>query len=250
MSWFRRAEAAELAADGPSAAPPVPAEYPSPGLKLALEVHVRRGASVLELGPLLSANLRVFCALGVRLRVVDLETSLAESGMVEPPVGAAWERALPGLLPFATGERFDLILAWDLPNYLGSKRWQPLAARLAAQLATGGALHLLARIDKEMPARPSRYRIAEPGVLSEERTTSERVPAPRFSHAEVEKLNPGLAAAKSFLGKHGVQEFLLEHSEELHLPPRRVAQARKHPPSPAIRIPPEARPKPRSGPRS
>jgi hypothetical protein len=248
LSWFRHAEtAAEPAVEAAPSAPPAPAEHPSPGLKLALETYARRGASVLELGPLLAANLAVFCELGVRLRVVDLESSLAEAGMAEPPTGAAWERALPELVPFAADERFDLILAWDLPNHLGRERWQPLAARLAAQLAPGGALHLLVRIDKEMPARPSHYRIVEPGILSEERRTSGLVPAPRFSHAEVEKLTPGLAAAKSFLGKHGVQEFLLEHSEELHLPPRRVAQARKRPPSAAIRIPPEARPKPRSG---
>jgi hypothetical protein len=242
VTWFRRSEATATTGSAPAApvapptSPPPPAHHPAPGLKLALDRHARPGCAVLELGPLLAANLAVFNAAGVRLRVLDLESVLAEESFGDLPA-AAWERRLGELLRFGEQERFDLVLAWDLPNYFPRERWLPLAQRIGAHLAPAGAVHVLARTGREMPARPSRFRIEQSGVLDEEILTHAHVPAPRFSHHEVETLHPGLAAAKSFLGKQGMQEYLLEHSEELHLPPRRVAQARNRPPSPAIRVP-------------
>ena len=40
-------------------------------------------------------------------------------------------------------------------------------------------------------------------------------------------LSLALVAPRSHLGKHGVQEYLLEHAAEHNLPPRPTAQLRK-----------------------
>jgi hypothetical protein len=141
--------------------------------------------------------------------------------------GALWERRLPELLPLREGERFDLVLAWDLSNYVGRERWPAVARRITARLSERGSFHLLVRVGADMPARPCRYRIVEPGIISEEVLDAARVPAPRLPHAEVEKLHPGLVAPRSHLGKHGVQEYVLEHAEAYDMPPRPIAQPRK-----------------------
>jgi hypothetical protein len=134
---------------------------------------------------------------------------------------------LPAALALSAEQHFDLVLVWDLPNYLGRQRWPAVAHLLVEKLAPGGMLHLLARGGKAMPAVPGHFRITAAEAVREETRTPDTLEPPRFSHGEIERLNPGLAAARSFLDKHGVQEFLLEHASELNLPPRPVAQARK-----------------------
>lgn len=237
MSWFRRGSNAVAAqslaspaspASGaaPASSAPAPlltAQHPAPGLKSALDALPRPGALVLDLGPALAANIAFFCSLGARLRIVDLVTDLAEMSSSGPD---SFKKMLPMALPLAPEEKFDLVLTWDLANYVGRERWPTLAAHLTAHLAERGAVHLLSRIVAEMPALPCRYRITEPGTLEEELVTDATVPAPRFSHAEIEKLHPGWVAPRSFLGRHGVQEFLLEPASAHNLPPRAVAKPR------------------------
>lgn len=233
MGWLHRtadrAEAATLVAP-PAAAEPPPApareEHAAPGLRHALEQLPRPGASVLDLGPALAANVAFFEALGARLRIADLDGSLEEIELLAAPP-AAWAARMPELLPFHADERFDLVLAWDLPNYLGRERWLAVARHVIARLARNGAFHLLVRVGADMPARPCQYRILDRGLISEQALTSTRVPAPRTPHAEVEKLHPGLVAPRSHLGKHGVQEYVLEPAALYDMPPRPVAQPRK-----------------------
>lgn len=226
MSWLRRAqeEPPPAAVPPPPPASPELAEHPAPGLKSALAALPHPGASILDLGPALAANVDFFCRLGARLRIADLAAAFEEGA---PPVTPArWRELLPELLPFRIDERFDLVLAWDLANYAGRERWPVVAAHLTPYLAAGGSIHLLVQVEKEMPAFPARYRIVEPGTISEERRSAARIATPRFSHAEIEKLHPGLVAPRSFLGRHGVQEFLLEPAAAHNLPPRAVAKPR------------------------
>ncbi len=226
MSWLRRAqeEPPTAAVPPPPPAGPELAEHPAPGLKSALAALPHPGASILDLGPALAANVEFFCRLGARLSIADLAGALAEGAL--PATPARWRELLPELLPFKDEVRFDLVLAWDLANYAGRERWPWVAAELTPHLAAGGAIHLLAQVGHEMPASPARYRIVEPGTISEEPRSATRIATPRFSHAEIEKLHPGLVAPRSFLGRHGVQEFLLEPAAAHNLPPRAVAKPR------------------------
>lgn len=233
MTWLRRAEAATAPAAPPgsadAAAPePQEVEHTAPGLKQALERVPRPGASVLDLGPALASNVDFFNRLGARLRIADLERSLREQDLWLPTAKlAAWERAAAPLLAAGDGERYDLVLTWDLPNYLGRERWTAVARRLVERLAPGGMLHLLARTGKLMPATPSHFRWVTSDKIREAPRDAATATPPRFSHGEIERLHQGLAAARSFLDKHGLQEFVLEHADELKLPPRAVAQPRK-----------------------
>jgi len=233
MGWLRRGSGASASAVASPAEPAAPAplaevEHAAPGLKQALERLPKPGASVLDLGPVQSTSISFFNRLGGRLRVFDLEDSLREARLWSSPAKlTAWEKQVGGLLAPCAGESYDLVLAWDLPNHLGRERWACVARILVARLNPGGMFHLLARTGREMPATPSRYRWIETDRLCEKPATTDRAAAPRLSHGEIERLHPGLAAAKSFLDKHGLQEFLLEHADELNLPPRPVAQPRK-----------------------
>lgn len=231
MAWLRQSGAVATAPETTAVeTPPEPlrVEHSAPGLKQALERLPRPGASVLDLGPALASNIAFFNRLGSRLRIFDLEDSLRCEGLWDSPVKTAvWQRRAEPLLASGTGEIYDLVLAWDLPNYVGRERWPLVARELVRRLAPGGMLHLVARTGKRMPAIPSHFRWSGSDVVREEQRATDSVTPPRFSHGEIERLHDGLAAARSFLDRHGLQEFLLEHADELNLPPRPVAELRK-----------------------
>ena len=67
------------------------AEHPSPGLKAALDHLPRTGASVLDLGQALAANVAFFQPLGVRLRIADSVIGIGESLQAEPETRAKVE---------------------------------------------------------------------------------------------------------------------------------------------------------------
>jgi hypothetical protein len=229
MSWLRRSGATSPATDDVGS-PAIPAaiDHASPGLRQVMERLPRPGASVLDFGPVLAANIECFRRLQARLRLLDLEGTLVDAGLWEKPAKLSlWEESLPRLLAAGADEHYDLVLAWDFPNYLGRERWPALARLLVERLKPGGVVHLLARSGRSMPARPGHFRITAGEAVREEPRTGATLEPPRFSHGEIERLNPGLAAARSFLDKHGVQEFVLEHAGELNLPPRPIAQLRK-----------------------
>jgi hypothetical protein len=194
-------------------------EQPAPGLRSALDALPRPGGSVLDLGPALAANV-AFCAEArARLRVADLADALRAA--VPPRVDE--------LLPLRDDERFDLVLCWDLPNYFERDRWSAIAALLEPRLTEHGAVHLFARVGPEMPTAPGVYRIVPGKVVSVETAGEDRRSAPRFSLAEVEKLHANLATLHSHLGKNGVQEYVLQRTSLLNVPPRAVAKARDRP---------------------
>jgi hypothetical protein len=231
MVWRRQSGAvatAPAAAETDRPLEPPRVEHSAPGLKQAFARLPRPGASVLDLGPALSSSVAFFNRLGARLRIFDLEGSLREAELWDPPAKlAAWERQIEPILASGGGELYDLVLAWDVPNYLGRERWPIVAREIVRRLAPGGMFHLLARTGKQMPAVPSHFRWIDADVVHEQQRCVEIAVPPRFSHGEIERLHEGLAAAKSFLDKHGLQEFLLEHATELKLPPRAVAELRK-----------------------
>jgi hypothetical protein len=191
-------------------------QQPAPGLRTALDSLPRPGGSVLDLGPALAANVAYCAEARARLRVADLGEALRSSVQVR----------IEELLPLAAGERFDLVLAWDLPNYFARERWSAIAALLAERLNEQGVFHLFARIGAEMPTSPCRYRVVPGKLVAVETVDDGARPAPRFTHADVEKIHPGLSSLHSHLGKHGVQEYVLQRAALLNVPPRAVAKAR------------------------
>jgi hypothetical protein len=227
VSWLRRPSGLASPLLAPVATPPeptAPVEHSAPGLREALARLPRPGASVLDLGAVSSVNVDFFNRLQAKILVFDLEDTLREAGLWDAPAKLPPWLARLGEVVTLGDQRFDLILAWDYANYLGRDRWPAVARELASRLAPRGSLHLLLRSGKTMPSRPGRYRLASKESIVEEAHSFGTTSAPRFAHAEIERLHPGLAAAKSFLDKHGVQEIVLERSEELNLAPRPTAQ--------------------------
>ncbi len=180
----------------------------SPGLLGALEsLRPDRTSSVLDLGPAVSDNVAFLAERTSRLQIVDALRP-GESG---DPVSATL-RALEKL-EGDRGRAFDLVLAWDLFDYLPKDRTAALVDLLSRLSRPNARLHLIVSGTDTMPVHPARYRIVDAGNLSYEQTTAEKIGSPKQTPALVEKTLDGFHIEHSFVLRHGVHEFVAARSD-------------------------------------
>ena len=185
---------------------PAPLERHAVALGAAMERLGHQGrARLLDLGPAVGANLEVLRRVARSVVVVDLASScgLGEGAPMSEPLRAA--RSVDDVLAAAPGA-IDLVLAWDLLNYLSLEAFAALAARLALALAPGAALHAFIATGS-MPARPGRWLIRSPDrLVFEPRSDAER-PAPGWLPAVVERTLTGFRVERSVV-LPGAREIL------------------------------------------
>jgi hypothetical protein len=227
-----------------AAAPADPESHRSLGLASLIEAFAgRRRLQVLDLGPAVGGNVEFLSRFGCKLYIQDLYPALvpwqtAMGGLPTP--GAAtvatidraavreahetWdarpareggedeETGLVGrfgqLLAFPEETRFDAVLIWDLINYLERREVAALARQLARFCAPGAQLFALISILKQIPAEPMRFRILDHEHLAYETRTASVRPCPRYAPAELNELLRGFRLDRSFLMRHGTQEYL------------------------------------------
>ena len=201
MSWFRRTAPAPTAEE---AAPAAPEAHGSLALaQLLAELHPDRRLHILDLGPAIGANVafwteRYLCT----VEVADVYPAIAAGD--DPAAAAA--AALPD---DPAARPADVLLAWDLFNYLDRDRLRALGRRLAARTRPGGVLFAMLWTGKEIPIEPGRFPIRDGGELLYGLDASRTRPGPRYRPAEIAAMTPGFSADRNFLLRHGVQEYLL-----------------------------------------
>jgi len=228
----------------------VPESHRSLGLASLLEAFAGRPRlHVLDLGPAVGDNIEFLSRFGCKLYIQDLYPAIvpwqhAMSGLPTP--GAAtvatidraavrearetWEARPPGqggddeepgladrfgqLLSFPDDTCFDAVLVWDLINYLERREVAALARQLARFCRPGAQLFALISILKQIPAEPLRFRILDQEHLAYETRTSAVRPCPRYAPAELSELLRGFRLDRSFLMRHGIQEYLFARQAE------------------------------------
>jgi Methyltransferase domain len=203
---------------------------------------------VLDLGPAVGGNVEFLSQFGCKLYIQDLYSALAPYLALHPgspseaavaiSLGSAinadrasvrearetWEARqerdatleegasiadrIGGLLGFPDDTRFDAVLAWDLLNYLDRREMAALDEQLVRFCRPGAVLFALISILKQIPAEPMRFRILDQERLAYETRTTGTRPCPRYAPAELTELLRGFRLDRSFLLRHGVQEYL------------------------------------------
>ncbi len=180
-------------------------EHPSLALAHAIVPVRANGGFVLDLGPASGANISFFAERGCKLFIADLNSSLF--GSTDSANRAeALELALVRDIP-AT-ETFDLILLWDLLDYLDDREIRILASRLQAVCHAATLLYGMVSIRKEIPDRPSRFEICDVGSIRYSPGSPLRRPAPLHKEPELVKLMPDFEVESTYLLRHGKQEYL------------------------------------------
>ena len=208
MSWFSRSrrESAPAVAQAETS----PEVYKSLGLSALLESMRRKGQGlrILDLGSAVGGNVEFLSQIGCKLHIGDLYASRSTAVEGEELGQEFFEQLFPA------DTRLDVVLAWDLFNYLQRKEMARLGLLLRRHCRPGALIFALMWIQKQIPAQPIRFRMQENGQLIYERRTALERPGPRYAPAEISSMLKGFGVDRSFLLRHGVQEYLLVRDDE------------------------------------
>ena len=144
--------------------------HSSLGLQALCNAIQEMGAcDILELGPIRSGNLEFWARFSPFIFVADLRSSLPldvshseEGDYIEPD----WER----LLNLPRDRRYNVILAWDLFNYMEIEAVSSLVRYLSNYCGPKALLFALILDRKEMPEEITTYRVVDESNLAYEYT--------------------------------------------------------------------------------
>jgi hypothetical protein len=162
--------------------------------KLVEPLGTRSEFSVLDLGPATKSNLDFFLKRGARVTVADLHRA--------------------GCAPFLDQNpelRYDLVLAWDVLNYLDPDRLGRLMEGLGPHFRPGTTLHAFIATAREIGARPSRYRIEDDETFVLEPSPGPPIAAPRYLEQDLLKRMPGLTVENRVQLRNGMLEYVFSY---------------------------------------
>jgi hypothetical protein len=177
------------------------------------EIRGRR-VNVLDLGSAVGANVDFLSHYGCKLYIEDLYASLASRTSSEEEGGLAGPEFFAEFLAVPEDTRFDVVLAWDLFNYLHRKELACFGEQLRRYTLPGTLLFALVSYHKQVPAQPYRFKILDEKHLIYDRRTAAERPSPRIVPSEITSLLKGFRVDRSFLLQHGIQEYVLVREEE------------------------------------
>lgn len=161
---------------------------------------------VLDLGPAQPAVLALLGGRRCRLDVVDLAGDLGRLAASDDPAKLA--RTAEALLPPPGAEPVDVVLCWDLLNYLDRPAMRALMSRVAERTRPGAMVHaLMAYSRARMPATPARCTPADDHRLLIGSGGPQR-DAPRYTPEDLGKCLTGFRMDRAVLMRNGMQEFL------------------------------------------
>ena len=164
--------------------------------------------TILDLGAAEGANVEFFSQIRCTLYIEDLYQAVTSLRLMGPNDSLQYEELFRKLLPFKQGFQFDIVLAWDLLNYLSRLEFQYMMEHLDRYCRPGTLLFALVSTRKEIPDRPMHFKILGVDQLSYGSEPAALTPAPRFKETELEVLMPKFHAYKCFLLRNGMKEYL------------------------------------------
>jgi hypothetical protein len=164
---------------------------------------------IYDLGAARSATIKAFARFRCRLEIVDLAEGLDSlNGETDP---RRMRQRAETLLPARGAEPVDIVLCWDLINYLNQPALNALMECIALRCKRGALAHgLVYYSTKAMPDRPAVFvpiddqRIATRVVAGRER------PAPRYTPEDLSRCMPRYSVERGRLLRNGMQEFLFK----------------------------------------
>ena len=203
-----------------------PRKLPEPETQrsLALKTLIRRlrreeQYNVLDLGCSVRQNVE-FCSNFCRkLYIEDFYCTLSSFDFLSPEDGVPLETVYQYLLPFQPGTHFDVILAWDLLNYLEELEFQELMFHLGRFCRRDTLLLAFISTHKSIPERPARYSIIDHETITSQKFSDIVRPCPQYQEPQLVKLMPGYVVLNSYLLRNGFKEYLFAFSPAGH--PRR-----------------------------
>ena len=168
--------------------------------------------TILDLGPTSPQNISLLTGLGHRVYNEDvLLASLDPAYVTQGEDGTKQIKVAEFLRENLShsGQKFDAVLCWDVPDYLHEALVKALVERLAAIMKPGGVLLAFFHTKDAGPDAPYyRYHIAGKDSLSLQRGPQFRLQRV-FNNRHIENLFKGFSNIKFFLARDNVREVLV-----------------------------------------
>lgn len=181
---------------------------------LALKHALRRfralgGSRVLDLGPALGRNVQFLSAFISKLFIADLYGTIWSQAGRSALDRAKLDRILSRDLPPTSQSPIDLILVWDLLNYLDREQVATLGRHLARLCRRDSLVLVLLSTLQTIPELPGRYLMLDPETVRYENLSKRERRSPGYKEPDLEKMMPAFEVETSFLLRSGIQEYVL-----------------------------------------
>jgi hypothetical protein len=198
---------------GPAPEPTLPeAEvHTSVGLNIAYnQVRARRKLSVLDLGSAYPSNLQFLSQSfrSLHIEIEDLYETLSSFDFFDPREPRSYDAVYRYLFPYSEETRFDLILGWDLFNYLEKLEISGLIKHLDRFCHPGTLLFSMISTNRYIPERPIRFQIIDSERLRYEYLSSLLRTSPRYHRADLNRMMPHFRLFSSFRLRNGFKEYI------------------------------------------
>ena len=200
------------------------------GLRSLLPESEDTTLRVLDLGSARSANFEFFSRYGGQVTVADFYTGLrsVRAATADDEEDDRKAKAFAELLPFDESTRFDLILAWDLLNYLTPQEQHLLMARLEPFCMAGTKILAFVSTHKEMPPAPSAYSIRDADTLIYEEHEGRARPCPRYLEGDLLKRMQGLTVENRVQLRNGMLEYVFSYRMSSRPVAKASSEARRY----------------------
>jgi len=161
----------------------------------------------MDLGPATGSNVAFFSQYSCRLYIADLFPAVRPQGAASAQSRLPLREAVDRQLPEIDGP-LDLLISWDLLNYLKGEEIEAVAERLAPRVRPGTLLYAMIATTKMIPDRPMRILIDDHETLSYEDISTVNRPCPRYREPDLERWMGGFSVESSYLLRNGYQEYI------------------------------------------
>ncbi|MGB5335235.1 MAG: hypothetical protein WBN07_06420 [Woeseiaceae bacterium] len=166
---------------------------------------------VLDLGAASTALLALLGQSRCRVEIADLAHFGGIERLNTAEAGPALSQAADGILPNRlSGDPFDLVFCWDLPNYLTLAALSALMNAIGERARPGAVAHALIHYaDRDMRKHPRRFVPSSEGSeLIDFSEPNAAIAAPRYSPEDLDKGMGRFVLDRARLLSNGMQEFL------------------------------------------
>jgi len=187
--------------------------HKSPGLEqiIGLLDSMDTPPRVLDLGQRINANVDTFKRNNGSVFVENLATSMG--GLGQQAIGVSERVNLaPHTIDYDKDQPFDVILVWDIFNYMQPNQVEHLADQLRHYCKKGTKLFVLSYTYNSMPESPRRFTVGDDFYLSYNDTPDNRKSIPCTTTLDLLKRMHGFKIEKTYLMQEGMQSGITELS--------------------------------------
>lgn len=195
------------------ATPSIAQEMTCPAFSSLLEImNGDHKWTILDLGPARSSNLENLANFRCKIFIEDTQALLRNftgDEITNEELLAGWLRNLSKYIKPAS---VDVILAWDVLNYLDGNLLALFLKHITPLLTPTAYIHCLIYSQHEMPSQPTQFAVIADGKMKYRAITDATRPSPGFTQKDITQRLVDFNIMKSFLLRNGIQEYLLRRA--------------------------------------